>query len=70
MGVNWQTYVEFADASFSFTDLKQTKVKKSYPCTYRCSSFTEKVLQAFHIDIKKDSPEIHPQKNVTSAIYQ
>ena len=56
MGVNWQTYVEIADASFSFTDLKQTKVKKSYPCTYQCSSFTEKVLQAFHIDIKKDSP--------------
>ena len=49
-----------------FIDRKQTKVKKSYPCTYQCSSCTEEILQAFHIDTKKDSPEIHPQKYVTS----
>eukprot|EP00731_Ephydatia_muelleri_P033241 Em0026g61a len=45
-----------------FIDRKQAKVKKSYPCTYQCSSYTEEILQAFHIDTKKDSPEIHPQK--------
>ena len=53
-----------------FIDRKQIKVKKSYPCTYQCCSYTEEILQAFHIDTKKDSPEIHPQKYVTSAIYQ
>ena len=45
-----------------FIDRKQAKVKKSYPCTYQSSSYTEEILQAFHIDTKKDSPEIHPQK--------
>lgn len=43
-------------------DHKQAKVKKAYPCSYLCTSYTEEILQAFHIDTRHDSSEIHPPK--------
>lgn len=42
---------------------KQTVVSakiERHTCAYKCTSFTEELLTAFHFDISKDCPEIHP----------
>ena len=31
-----------------------------HTCAYKCTSFTEELLTAFHFDVSKDCPEIYP----------
>ena len=42
-----------------------------HTCAYKYTSFTEELLTAFHFDVSKDCPEIHPpmfEAHVTSLL--
>ena len=57
--ISWKTLYRVCRCSFSQITNKQRSNNHNL-CTHQCTSYTEEILQAFHIGTKKDSPEILP----------